>query len=117
MTEAPLPVVTSGAEVKQHVSTYVIVEGVYEQQDVRMMRVAPEQLFEGHAAVILGDGTPVYLYPPQKPEARRSAAERERFEHRRVRATGLLYATIPGPGAAIQAPCLGDISTIEPAPD
>jgi hypothetical protein len=112
-----LPVIASGDEVKQHVSTYVTVEGVYEQQDVRMMQVDPDQLFEGHAAVILGDGTPVYLYPPQKPEARRSAAERKRFEHRRVRATGLLYANIPGPGAAIRAPCLGDISTIEPAPD
>ena len=93
------------------------VEGVYEQQDVRMMPVDPAQLFEGHAAVVLSDGTPVYLYPPQKPEARRSATERERFEHRRVRVTGLLYASIPGPGAAIRAPCLADISTIEPAPD
>ena len=117
MNGASLPLVTSDAEVKQNVSTYVVVEGVYEQQDVRMMRVDPDQLFEGHVAVILGDGTPVYLYPPQKPEARRSEAERERFEHQRVRVTGLLYATIPGPGAAIRAPCIADISTIEPAPN
>ncbi len=61
MSGEALPVISSGDEVKQHVSTYVIVEGVYEQQDVRMMRADPDQLFEGHAAVVLGDETPVYL--------------------------------------------------------
>jgi hypothetical protein len=114
MTAEPLPVVASGADVKGHVSTYVVVEGVYEQQDVRMRPPTPEPLYEGHVALILGDGTRVFLYPPQKPEARRSEQERERLEHRTVRATGLLFATIPGPGAAINAPCLADISSIEP---
>jgi hypothetical protein len=115
VTDDPLPVVSSGDDVKHHVSTYVSVEGVYEQQDVRMMRVDPEELFEGHAAIVLDDGTRVYLYPQQDPEARRSPEERERFEHRRVRVTGLLFATNPGPGAVIQAPLLADISSIEPA--
>ena len=114
MTDEPLPVVTSGEDVKPHVSTYVTVEGVYEQQDVRMRPPTPEPLYEGHVALVLSDGARVYLYPQQQPEARRSEEERERLEHRTVRATGLLFARNPGPGAAIDAPCLADISSIEP---
>ena len=114
MTGEPLPVVASGDDVKPNVSTYVVVEGVYEQQDVRMRPPTPEPLYEGHVALVLSDGARVYLYPQQQPEARRSAEERERLEHRKVRATGLLFAKNPGPGAAIAAPCLADISSIEP---
>jgi hypothetical protein len=114
VTGEPVPIVASGDDVRQHVSTYVVVEGVYEQQDVRMRPPTPEPLYEGHVALILSDGARVYLYPQQKPEARRSEEERERLEHRTVHATGLLFATNPGPGAAIDAPCLADISSIEP---
>ena len=110
-----LPIVTSDDDVRANVSTYVVVEGVYEQQDVRMRPSPPEPLFEGHAALVLGDGVKVYLGQQQKPEGRRSAEERERFEHQRVRATGLLFATNPGPGTVIDAPLLADISAIEPA--
>jgi hypothetical protein len=115
VSDEPLPVVTSGEEVRQNVSTYVVVEGVYEQQDVRMRPPTPEPLYEGHVALVLDDGTKVYLNKQQDPEARRSAEERERFEHRRVRVTGLLFATNPGPGTVIDAPLLADISAIEPA--
>ena len=115
MSDAPPPVVASGADVKANVSTYVTVEGVYEQQDVRMRPPTPEPLYEGHVALVLSDGTKVFLYPQQKPEALRSEDERARFDHQRVRATGLLYAKNPGPGAVIDAPCLADVSTIEPA--
>lgn len=114
MSDEPVPVVASGDDVRQHVSTYVTVEGVYEQQDVRMRPPTPEPLYEGHVALVLDDGVKVYLELQQEPEARRSAEERERFEHQRVRATGLLFATNPGPGTVIDAPLLADISAIEP---
>lgn len=114
MNDEPLPVVVSGDDVRRNVSTYVVVEGIYEQQDVRMRPPTPEPLYEGHVALTLNDGARVYLFPQQTPEARRSPEERERFDHRRVRATGLLFATNPGPGAVIDAPCLADISSIEP---
>ena len=45
-----LPVVTSGDEVRANLSEYVVVEGVYQQQDVRMRRTPPVPLYEGHAA-------------------------------------------------------------------
>ncbi len=110
-----LPLVTSGDEVRANLSTYVVVEGVYEQQDVRMRPPTPEPLYEGHAALVLGDGVKVYLGLQQEPEGLRSAEERERFENQRVRATGLLFATNPGPGTVIDAPLLADISAVEPA--
>lgn len=110
-----LPVVTSTEEVRANVSEYVVVEGVYEQQDVRMRPSPPEPLYEGHVALVLDDGAKVYLGLQQEPEGRRSAEERERFEHQRVRVTGLLFATNPGPGTVINAPLLADISAVEPA--
>ena len=109
------PIVTSGAEVRANLSAYVVVEGVYEQQDVRMRPSPPEPLYEGHAALVLDDGVKVYLGLQQEPEGRRSAEERERLENQRVRATGLLFAINPGPGTVIDAPLLADISAVEPA--
>jgi len=108
-------VVKSSADVEANLSTYVVVEGVYEQQDVRMRPPTPGALYEGHVALVLDDGTHVYLGLQQEPEGRRSVEERERFEHQRVRATGLLFATNPGPGTVIDAPLLSDISSVEPA--
>jgi hypothetical protein len=110
-----LPIVISGDDVRANLSEYVVVEGVYEQQDVRMRPSPPEPLYEGHAALVLDDGVKVYLGLQQEPEALRSAEEREGFENRRVRATGLLFATNPGPGTVIDAPLLADISSVEPA--
>ena len=109
----PLPVVTAQTDVESHATRYVTVEGVYEQQDVRMMQVDPAELFEGHAAIVLSDGERVYLYPQQDAEARRPTDERERFEHRRVRASGLLLPTNPREGAVITAPCLIDLKSID----
>src|SRR5687767_8914507 len=105
----PLPVVTAHADVESHATRYVTVEGVYEQQDVRMMQVDPAEQFAGHAAIVLSDGERVYLYPQQDAEAIRPADERERFEHRRVRASGLLLPTNPRDGAVIASPCLIDL--------
>ena len=109
----PLPVVTAQADVESNATRYVTVEGVYEQQDVRMMQVDPDELFEGHVAIVLSDGERVYLYPQQDAEAIRAADERERFEHRRVRASGLLLPTNPRDGAVITAPCLIEIKSID----
>jgi hypothetical protein len=115
MAGDPPPVVTARADVESHATRYVTVEGVYEQQDVRMMQVDPAELFRGHAAIVLSDGERVYLYPQQDAEAIRPADERGRFEHRRVRASGLLLPTNPRDGAVITSPCLIDLKSIEPA--
>jgi hypothetical protein len=112
-----LPVVKSRADVKEHARSEVVVEGVYEQHDVRRMKVDPDELLEGHVVLVLADGAKVFLYAPDDDEALRSADERERLEHRNVRAAGLLLSRIPGAGAAVRAPCLVDVTSIEPADD
>ncbi len=108
-----LPTVRSAEDVSRRAGGRVAVEGVYEQQDVRMMPVNPDTLFEGHVALVLDDGTQVFLYPPYEEQARRGPEEIRRFEHKRVRVTGLLYPTIPPVGATLMAPCLVDIGSIE----
>lgn len=113
MQSDPAPVVASLADARSHASRYVAVEGVYEQRDVRMRRADPDELLAGHVALVLDDGGEVYLYSPDDDEALRSEEERERLEHRRVRAVGLLFATMAGDAASITAPCLVDISSIE----
>ena len=114
---ADVPVVSSQSDVGDHgdLTPVVHVEGTYEQLDVRMLQTDPDTLFVGHAGIVLDDGTPVFLYPPQDDESLRSAEEIARFEHRRVRATGFLLSRNPRPGAAMIAPVLVDVTSIERA--
>lgn len=107
------PIVASQDDVELHAGGTAVVEGTYEQQDVRMMQANPDTLYKGHVAVVLSDGVRVFLHPPQEDEAVRDADEIERFEHRTVRASGLLLDGNPGEGAVIDAPCLLDVETIE----
>lgn len=107
-------IVTSRAGVKEHARSEVVVEGVYRQRDVRRIQSDPDELLEGHVVIVLEDGAQVFLYPPDDDEALRSADERERLEGRMVRVAGLLLSRVPGPGAAIRAPCLTDVTSIEP---
>ena len=106
-------VVTSRAGVEQHARSEAVVEGVYRQRDVRRMRADPDELLEGHVVIVLQDGAQVFLYPPDDDEALRSADEIERLEGHKVRVAGLLLSRIPGPGAAIRAPCVTDVTSIE----
>jgi hypothetical protein len=112
-----IAVVTTRAGVKEHAPGEVIVEGVYEQRDVRRIKSDPDELLQGHVVIVLSDDAQVFLYPPNDDEALRSAQERERLEHRKVRVAGLLLSRVPGPGAAIRAPCLTDVTSIEPVGD
>jgi hypothetical protein len=110
-------VVTSASDVETHAGQRVHVEGTYRQQDVRMRPVDPATLHVGHVAIVLDDGTRVYLYPPEDPEARRPADEIAQFENRRVRVAGVLLPTIPSDNTAIIAPCLLDTGDVTLAPD
>ena len=108
-----MPVVHREGDAATYAGQTVYVEGVYEQEDVRMMQVNPPTLLLGHVAVVLDDGCRVFLYPPAQQEARRSKQEIRRFEHKRVRVLGVIYPTIPQEGAVQLAPCLVDIQSIE----
>jgi hypothetical protein len=107
-----IPIVETLADVTRLAGQTVYVEGVYEQEDVRMMQVNPPTSFVGHVVVVLQDGSRVFVYPPADAKARRSKQEIKRFEHRRVRALGVILARIPQEGAVQQAPCLIDVESI-----
>lgn len=115
MTQAATPVVKTQADVTTFAGQTVYVEGIYEQEDVRMMRVKPETLFAGHAVIVLEDGCRVFLYAPAQAQALRPKQEIRQFEHKNVRALGSILPTIPQAGAVPRAPCLVDIQSIEPA--
>jgi hypothetical protein len=106
-------VVSSQDGVDAHAGDYATVQGVYEQQDVRMMQANPATLYAGHAAVVLADGVCVFLEAPGDEAAIRDEDEIARLEHRTVRATGLLLEGNPSDGAAIDAPCLVDLGSVE----
>lgn len=108
----PGVVVTSEEGVALQAGPEAVVEGVYEQQDLRMMPVGPPQHL-GHVALVLEDGSLVFLYPPETPEARRRDEEIQRFEHKRVRASGFLHPSVPQEGAVPLGGCLVDIEAIE----
>jgi hypothetical protein len=106
-----LPVVKTGDDVAALAGKQVQVEGIYQQQDVRMRPIG-QPVYLGHVAVVLDDETPVFLYPPDAAEARRSADEIQRFDDKRVRVSGLLYPTIPSEDAMLQAPCLVEVGSV-----
>lgn len=111
-----VPVIKTEADIEENAGKTVYIEGIYQQEDVRMMQVNPETLFLGHVVVVLDDGCPVFLYPPATEEARRSQEEIQQFENKKVRVLGLLYPSIPQEGAIQIAPCLTDIQSIVRSP-
>ncbi|MBL8473297.1 MAG: hypothetical protein KF778_04005 [Rhodocyclaceae bacterium] len=114
--EAPaqLPHIRCEQDAFTHAGQRAVVEGIYQQEDVRMMQVNPPVLHLGHAVLVLDDGCRVFLYPPASPAALRDAAEIRRCENRRTRASGVILPRIPQDDAVQQAPCLVDVESIEP---
>lgn len=108
-----IPVVKTETDIDTYAGETVYVEGVYQQEDVRMMQVNPNSLLLGHVVIVLEDSCKVFLYPPMQKEARRSKQEIRRFEHKRVKVLGVIYPAIPQEGAVQNAPCLVDIQSVK----
>jgi len=111
--QVEIPVVKTEIDVATYAGKTVYVEGIYQQEDVRMMQVNPKTLLLGHVVVVLDDSCKVFLYPPMQKEARRSKQEIRRFEHKKVKVLGVIYPTIPQEGAVQNAPCLVDIQSVK----
>jgi hypothetical protein len=112
-----VPVCTSAGDVGRLDGAIARVEGTYQEVDVRRKRTLPPWL-AGHAAVVLADGTQVFLEPPWSPDAMRSADERQAWAGRLVAATGTLHRIVPPPPrpvATLREPCLTAVHRIEPA--
>lgn len=111
-TASEIPIVRTTADVTRLAGQRVYVEGIYEQEDVRMMQVNPPTLFAGHVVLVLNDGCRVFVNPPAEPAALRSEQEIANFEHRPARALGVILPRIPQEGAIQQAPCLIAIESL-----
>ncbi|WP_446403492.1 hypothetical protein [Coleofasciculus sp. C1-SOL-03] len=88
--------------------------GQYIQVDVRRWPKPPPR-YKGHVAVVLEDGTEVFLYPPWHSEAIRSANEITRYNNRGVTVVGKIVPECPKspqPAASIVAPCMLTIDFI-----
>jgi hypothetical protein len=104
--EAQLPTVRLEGDATTFAGQQVIVEGRYQQEDVRMMQVNPPVLHQGHVVLVLDDGSRVFLYPPASRDSLRDPVEIRRFEGRLVRAVGVILPRIPQEGSVQNAPCL-----------
>jgi hypothetical protein len=93
------------------------VTGTYRQIDIRMRpKGSPEYL--GFAAIQLQDGIDVLLEPSWSPAARRSEAERRRFDGQHVAVIGIIHLEPPDPPepvAYIIGPCMSPVEQILPA--
>lgn len=86
----------------------VQVLGTYREIDVRK-RTEGEPVYAGHAAIVLDDGTSVYLAAPWSPQAIRSEEERTRHNGQRVAAMGTVVAECPPDptgAASLTGPCM-----------
>jgi hypothetical protein len=114
-----LPTVLSRIDIEEQEGKQVRVVGRYIQVDVRYRKSAPP-LYEGHVAVILDDGTTVFLYPTWHEHAIRSADEISKYENQWVVVVGTIVSSIPNDprayphqAARILAPCMLAIDSIQ----
>ncbi|HBK66046.1 MAG TPA: hypothetical protein DD000_21805, partial [Cyanobacteria bacterium UBA11166] len=115
-----LPIILTKAEVNKYHRQKVIVIGKYTQKDVRYnpFNLSPP-IYEGNVAVILPDGTGVYLYPTWHKKAIRPAKEIAMYENHLVAIVGIISKSIPDPPnsrypiAKLLSPCTLTIDAIE----
>lgn len=107
-----LPIIRSMGDIALHANQLVYIEGTYEQQDVRMRKENPSQLYEGHAGIRLSDNYVVFLYPPYDDKAIRDESERKQFSGKSVRVKGTVKPNIPEKGTTLRAPCLTSVDEI-----
>ena len=115
-TGATGDVVFNAGGVDVHDGKRVTVRGIYALIDARKKSEADAaDVYDGHVALILEDGTRVLLESIYSPKAIRSEEEIERFAGRVVVATGVL-TKLPPPQPDnpqdLVMPCLSDVDDI-----
>jgi hypothetical protein len=95
----------------------VRLEGIYIQNDVRMKMENPKVLHSGHVAILMSDGTKVYLYPPTHELATRETKEIKALENKKVYVDCMALPYIPMDSSEQQvciesAPCIVKLNAI-----
>jgi len=108
------PEVRNARDVSRHGGETATVVGRY--RAIEMPSKVPPSPSESrpkdYAQLILEDGAVVYLESYNTPQARRPAAERERFDGKTVRVSGKLFRRMPASGESLVAPCVSGITEI-----
>jgi hypothetical protein len=87
-------------DVRAHSGKRVVAIGTYRPIDIRRRRKgSPEYL--GFAAIQFQDGIDVLLEPSWSPSARRSEAERQRFEGQQVAVIDIIHLEPPKPAEPV----------------
>lgn len=111
----PSDVVFASGGVEAHDGERVSVRGIYALFDATKHAKDQPAVYDGHAAIILEDGTRVLLEPIDSPNAIRSEEEINRFAGRVVVVTGVLTKLPPpDPNHAqdLVMPCLSKIEEV-----
>lgn len=118
MISAPVPSDSprcqSAREVVELDGQEVLIQGVYEQMDVRL-RAAGPPVHEGHASLVLEDTTTLLLEPVWHADAKRSADEIARFEGKAVIVRGVVHRVAPqgaGTHKNLVMPCITPVVSI-----
>ena len=108
------PLVRNRRDVAEHDGEDAAVIGIYEAIEMpsKVSSSPQNPRPKDYARIILEDGVVVYLEPYNTPEARRSEAERQQFNLKRVRITGRLHQYMPSRGESLSSPCLSEIVDI-----
>ncbi len=111
-----LPAVDSRAGLDAQDMEEVRLAGTYVEFDARNKQQAPAQ-FRGHAAIRLGDGTVVTLFPTWHRDALRPQAEIDAHKDKAVVVVGMVFAEGPASpkgGASLKTPCIMDVKGLWP---
>lgn len=110
--ENRIPQIRTSGDIKRHNRTLVIAEGRYEAiarpRKGGAASDAPHEL----AGVVLDDGTRVYLEPMDSEGAVRSPEERQQWNGKQVKVSGVIHSIMPSRGQSLIAPCLSDVQSI-----
>lgn len=107
------------AYIQQHEGEEMTLEGVYEKS-VIAQGPAEDVKHAGHYRIRINDDLKVVLLPPYTEEAVRPQTEAEKFEGKKVRVTGIVYAktymrppSMEYQSQSVNIPSFSEISSIE----
>ncbi|HEX9989537.1 MAG TPA: hypothetical protein VGE45_13800 [Chloroflexia bacterium] len=109
-----MPTVTTEDDINDNAGQNVRVVGRYTQIDVRK-RSTPQPVYNGHASLVLEDGTTVLLEPIWSKASKRPRKEIKRYDGQIVGAVGIILPEAPDSpdeAANLMMPCLTNIQSI-----
>jgi hypothetical protein len=100
-------------DIQKHDNKDVALFGLYLAMPTPTKGAHADTPLKHDAMVVLSDGTEVLLEPLDSPLAKRSDEERERFNGKNVRVTGVIHRIMHSEGESLSVSCIDNISSIQ----